>query len=139
MAVSTVDLFLLKKLSLKLRVDFLARGHYRPETSVPDICVRKHPSRTFESRAFAFGRLVKILMNVRTQMFGTGMPETKVSGLNFRTQLFGRKCPGRKCPRQLFLVVFVWAHVRTQIFGRKSPGRKFSDASDPSPILQCLI
>jgi len=36
-AVSTVDLFLLKKLSLKLRVDFLARGHLRPETSVPDI------------------------------------------------------------------------------------------------------
>ena len=83
-----------------------ARGHLRPT-----ICVRKHPSQTFESRAFASGsklsrRLVKILMNVRTQ-------------------LSGRRCPGRKCPRRKFPD----ANIRVQMSGLKYSDGKVRDAN----------
>ena len=130
----------------------MARGHLRLEKSVPDlcirlfasgnihpwhlhpghlrptICVRKHPSRTFESRhlritviRFWWKISSKADANVRngnvrdgsfrTQMFGHNCTDANVRDGSFRMQMSGRKCQD--------------SNIRTEKSGTQISGRKW--------------
>ena len=109
-------------------VRLFASGNIRSGHLRPDICVRLFASGNIRPRYLSPVHLRPDICvcvrtfykfqdaNVRNATIWTHMSETEMSEM----EVSGRKCPG--------------ANVRTQLFGRKSPGRKFPDASDPSPL-----